>query len=311
MGEDYQPRWRRRSRRAGSAASRTSATPALFFATDEAAYITGQTLVVDGGQMLPESLMALGRPMPNRRLGPGRRRAYAVASWTRSPAVRCCRASGSAPSATWPSATASAARRCARRSTRSSRQAPCGACPAARVGRSWPSARSSATSRASRACRRTCGDRASRAARGCSPPRRARPTPRRAEALAIPVGSLVFEIVRIRLADGEPISHERARFPAARFPGLLDRPLGGSLYALLESDYGLVPGEAEERIEIVSASATAARVLGVRRSLPSSRSRGSRSTPTAGRSSSRTTCSAPTACASSCALAQTAERRGS
>jgi 3-oxoacyl-[acyl-carrier protein] reductase len=32
---------------------------ALFFATDEAGYITGQTLVVDGGQVLPESLMAL------------------------------------------------------------------------------------------------------------------------------------------------------------------------------------------------------------------------------------------------------------
>jgi 3-oxoacyl-[acyl-carrier protein] reductase len=32
---------------------------ALFFATDEAAYITGQTLVVDGGQILPESSQAL------------------------------------------------------------------------------------------------------------------------------------------------------------------------------------------------------------------------------------------------------------
>ena len=32
---------------------------ALFFATDEAGYITGQTIVVDGGQILPESLEAL------------------------------------------------------------------------------------------------------------------------------------------------------------------------------------------------------------------------------------------------------------
>jgi len=32
---------------------------ALFFATDEAGYVTGQTLVVDGGQILPESSQAI------------------------------------------------------------------------------------------------------------------------------------------------------------------------------------------------------------------------------------------------------------
>lgn len=38
------------------------ANAALFFASDEAAYITGQGLVIDGGQILPESLAALAAP---------------------------------------------------------------------------------------------------------------------------------------------------------------------------------------------------------------------------------------------------------
>jgi 3-oxoacyl-[acyl-carrier protein] reductase len=35
------------------------ANAALYFASDEAAYVTGQSLIVDGGQILPESLAAL------------------------------------------------------------------------------------------------------------------------------------------------------------------------------------------------------------------------------------------------------------
>lgn len=84
-------------------------------------------------------------------------------------------------------------------------------------------------------------------------------------ALDIDPGALVLEVVRVRLADGEPISLERATFPADRFPQLLDRSLSGSLYELLQAEYGLVPGEAEERIEVVAAGTAEARLLGVPR----------------------------------------------
>ena len=89
-----------------------------------------------------------------------------------------------------------------------------------------------------------------------------------AAALGLEPGALVLEVVRVRLADGEPISLERALLGADRFPGLLDRSLAGSLYELLQSEYGLVPGEAEERIEVVAAGAAEAKLLGIRRGAP-------------------------------------------
>jgi len=89
-----------------------------------------------------------------------------------------------------------------------------------------------------------------------------------AAALGLDTGALLLEVVRVRLADGEPISLERAAFPADRFPDLLDRSLSGSLYELLATHYGLEPGEAEERIEVVGAGAAEARLLGVTRSVP-------------------------------------------
>jgi GntR family transcriptional regulator len=84
-----------------------------------------------------------------------------------------------------------------------------------------------------------------------------------ASALALTTGALVHEVVRVRLADGEPISLERAAFPAERFAGLLDRSLSGSLYELLGAEFGLEPGEAEERIEVVTAGPAEAKLLGV------------------------------------------------
>jgi len=87
-------------------------------------------------------------------------------------------------------------------------------------------------------------------------------------ALGIGSGAYVFDVVRIRLADGTPISLEHVRLPADRFPGLLDQPLGGSLYELLEERYGTAPGEAVEHIEVVPAGEDEASILGVEPGAP-------------------------------------------
>ncbi|MFF1942267.1 GntR family transcriptional regulator [Rhodococcus qingshengii] len=84
------------------------------------------------------------------------------------------------------------------------------------------------------------------------------------DALDLGEDEFVIDIRRIRLADGSPISLEHVQLPAGRFPGLLERPLGGSLYELMEQAYGLVPGAAEEQIEAVNATTTEASVLGTR-----------------------------------------------
>jgi 3-oxoacyl-[acyl-carrier protein] reductase len=59
MGEEYREQMESSIplKRLGTVADIGNA--ALFLATDEAAYITGQTIVVDGGQVLPESLGAM------------------------------------------------------------------------------------------------------------------------------------------------------------------------------------------------------------------------------------------------------------
>ncbi|SRR5216683_1483334 len=89
-----------------------------------------------------------------------------------------------------------------------------------------------------------------------------------ARALRMRPGDLVIDLVRIRLADGSPISVEHAMLPADRFPGLLELPLGGSVYELLDEHFGTQPAEAVERIEVVVASPDEAMVLDVEAGAP-------------------------------------------
>ncbi|GAB3857247.1 GntR family transcriptional regulator [Nocardioides maradonensis] len=82
-------------------------------------------------------------------------------------------------------------------------------------------------------------------------------------ALQLAEGELVLDIQRLRLADGMPFSLDHARLPAERFPGLLDLPLGGSIYELLETTFDLHIADAEETIEVVHATDEEAALLGV------------------------------------------------
>jgi GntR family transcriptional regulator len=86
--------------------------------------------------------------------------------------------------------------------------------------------------------------------------------------LDIQTGAPVYELLRVRLANGEPISLEHAQLPADYIPGLLEQPLGGSVMEVLRNEYGIEPARAVERIEIALASRDEADLLGVAAGAP-------------------------------------------
>jgi GntR family transcriptional regulator len=88
-------------------------------------------------------------------------------------------------------------------------------------------------------------------------------SPAAAQALEIAEDDPVCDVRRLRLADGKPIVLEHSLFPAERFPDLLQCPLDGSLYELLEQKYGQRPHRAREILEPVTADPRAAELLQV------------------------------------------------
>ncbi|MEU6997111.1 GntR family transcriptional regulator [Nonomuraea sp. NPDC046570] len=71
-----------------------------------------------------------------------------------------------------------------------------------------------------------------------------------AKELGIQPGEEVHFIERLRTADGEPLSIERAHIPVSLAPDLADHDLSGrSLYQLLEARYGLVMDAGELTID--------------------------------------------------------------
>lgn len=92
--------------------------------------------------------------------------------------------------------------------------------------------------------------------------------PETARALDMAPGTPVYDILRVRLADGVPISLERARLPAEPLPGLLDCALDDSISELVELEYGIALVRAVERIEAVLAGEDEAEALGIRVGAP-------------------------------------------
>ena len=89
-----------------------------------------------------------------------------------------------------------------------------------------------------------------------------------AEALGLDPEAPALRIERIRLGGGRAMTLEDTWLPEERFPGLLDRDLDGSIYALMEEHYDLAPVSATERLEPVTARAHDAQHLGVAEGAP-------------------------------------------
>jgi GntR family transcriptional regulator, nutrient-sensing system regulator len=93
--------------------------------------------------------------------------------------------------------------------------------------------------------------------------------PEVASHLGLTAGSPVVRLERLRLADDEAMAVETVYLEHDRFPGIVaELAADASLYALLESRYGVVPASAEETIETVLAPPAAARLLGTDAATP-------------------------------------------
>ena len=82
-----------------------------------------------------------------------------------------------------------------------------------------------------------------------------------AEALQLRPDAPVYQVVRLRRAEGGPVAIERSSFPAVLLPGFLTLDLTGSLYDLLDEHYGRRPMTAEEELVPIMPERDDARLL--------------------------------------------------
>jgi len=85
-----------------------------------------------------------------------------------------------------------------------------------------------------------------------------------AEKLKVPAGSEVFELIRLRRVDDEPVTLETVHLPCQRFNGIQKYDFERlSLYTVMERKYGVVPMGGSEEISLTYADAGEAGLLQV------------------------------------------------
>ena len=98
--------------------------------------------------------------------------------------------------------------------------------------------------------------------------RRMKAAPAVASALELTNRTDVFEIIRVRSANREPLALEETYLPCHLFPGLDRRRLIGSIYTIMRRDYDLAPHDAQEWLEPALASEEHAKLLDVQPGAP-------------------------------------------
>ena len=254
-------RWRPRSRCGRLGTVEDIGYAALFLATDEAATSPARRSSSTAARCCPsrsprwkaerglsrqEDCQARWRTA--RRCGPGRRRR----ALARADRGRCAAPgrSGSAPSATSPSQLGVSRSTLRQALAALEGEGMVRRVPGAAAARSSAGRRSTATCRGSSGVPALLRDQGFMAGIARRERRVMTADGDAAEALRLARGRPRVDVVRIRLADGGPISLEHAHAARRPLPGLLELPLGGSIYELLEEHYGAAPSEAVERIEV-------------------------------------------------------------
>lgn len=93
--------------------------------------------------------------------------------------------------------------------------------------------------------------------------------PEIAARLALPPGSRLVKLERLRLGADEPFALETGYLSATEFAGLVRAPLErGSLFSILERDYGVTLMHADEEVDATGADPRTAELLWVSKGAP-------------------------------------------